>query len=275
MSSPGHGRTDYSGPPRPDVTIPSAVTAAAGRRPLRPVWENEAGGLTFEVGEGVTRCFVKWAPAGSGLDLAAEADRMSWAAAFHPVPKVLARGSDPTGSWLVTAGLPGDSAVSQRWKADPVTAVTAIGEGLRALHEALPVVACPFSWSAEDRLADARKQADRQRLDPGGWHHIHQALGIARALDQAADIPPVDRLVVCHGDACAPNTLLTADGRWSGHVDMGLLGTADRWADLAVAVWSTEWNYGPGWERCLLDAYGIRPDPERARYYRLLWDLSS
>jgi len=81
--------------------------------------------------------------------------------------------------------------------------------------------------------------------------------------------------VVCHGDACAPNTLLTVDGHWSGHVDLGLLGTADRWADLAVATWSTEWNYGPGWEQLLLDTYGIAPDPERARYYRLLWDLSS
>ncbi|HUZ39025.1 MAG TPA: hypothetical protein VMV17_22100 [Streptosporangiaceae bacterium] len=28
------------------------------------------------------------------------------------------------------------------------------------------------------------------------------------ALDHAAAIPPADRLVVCHGDACAPNTLL-------------------------------------------------------------------
>jgi len=48
---------------------------------------------------------------------------------------------------------------------------------------------------------------------------------------------------------------------------------ADRWADLAIATWSAEWNYGPGWERPLLDAYGIRPDPDRTRYYRLLWDL--
>ena len=81
------------------------------------------------------------------------------------------------------------------------------------------------------------------------------------------------RLVVCHGDACAPNTLLHADGRCSGRVDVGALGLADRWADLAVATWSTRWNYGPGWEGWLLDAYGIDADPERTAYYRLLWDL--
>ncbi len=65
----------------------------------------------------------------------------------------------------------------------------------------------------------------------------------------------------------------SGDGRWSGHVDLGELGVADRWADLAVATWSTTWNYGPGWEIPLLDAYGVPPDPPRTRFYRLLWDL--
>jgi aminoglycoside phosphotransferase len=63
------------------------------------------------------------------------------------------------------------------------------------------------------------------------------------------------------------------DGRWSGHVDLGALGLAGRWADLAVATWSTTWNYGPGWETPLLQAYGVAPDPDRTRYYRLLYDL--
>jgi hypothetical protein len=44
-------------------------------------------------------------------------------------------------------------------------------------------------------------------------------------------------------------------------------------ADLAVSTWSTEWNYGPGWEDVLLAAYGVDPDPARTRYYRLLCDL--
>jgi kanamycin kinase len=103
----------------------------------------------------------------------------------------------------------------------------------------------------------------------------HQDLSTAEALRLAADIPPIDRLVVCHADACAPNTLITPDGHWSGHVDLGLLGAADRWADIAVATWSAEWNYGPGWEPAMLGAYGIEPDPGRTRYYRLLFDLSS
>jgi kanamycin kinase len=256
--------------------VPAAVRAVAAGRALRQVWDNETGGRTFEVGHGASRCFIKWAPAGRPLDLAAEADRMRWARPFHPVPEPLDQGSDATGSWLVTTALPGESAVSERWLADPATAVTALGEGLRALHEALPVPGCPFSWAAGERVADARQQAAAGRLRPAAdWHETHQPLSVSAALELAAAIPPIDRLVVCHGDACAPNTLLSPDGRWSGHVDLGLLGTADRWADLAVATWSTEWNYGPGWQRRLLDAYGVRPDAARTRYYRLLWDLSS
>jgi hypothetical protein len=51
------------------------------------------------------------------------------------------------------------------------------------------------------------------------------------------------------------------------------MGVADRWADLAVATWSTTWNYGHGWESTLLDAYGIDPDPSRSAYYRLFTAL--
>lgn len=86
--------------------------------------------------------------------------------------------------------------------------------------------------------------------------------------------PPVDQLVVAHGDACAPNTLIHADGSFAAHVDLGELGVADRWADLAIAAWSTEWNYGPGFTHLVYEGYGVRPDPERIAYYRLLWDLS-
>ncbi len=167
----------------------------------------------------------------------------------------------------------GQSAVSDRWMAEPDKAVWAIGRGLRALHEALPVETCPFSWCLDHRLADVQRRALAGPLDPERWHPAHRGLTVQQALDILERAPPVDKLVVCHGDACAPNTLLGDDGSWSGHVDLGALGVADRWADLAIATWSTEWNYGPGWEDHLLAGYGIEADPARIAYYRLLWDL--
>src|SRR4029077_7782802 len=92
--------------------------------------------------------------------------RMEWAVAFSPVPRVLDLGVDEAGSWLVTAPLPGQSAVAARWTADPATAVAAIGRGLRALHDALPVETCPFSWSLEGRLAYRRQGAGARGLAP-------------------------------------------------------------------------------------------------------------
>ncbi len=250
-----------SGPPGPGVRVPEAVTRLAAG-PVRPVWKNQKGGLTFAAGD----LHVKWSP--PGFDFSAEATRLTWASRFTPVPSPVETGHDEAGSWLVTRTLPGESAVTRRWLAEPATAVRAVGEGLRALHEALPVDGCPFSWEPSTRLARMPSSPD-----PSRWHPAHRRLGADRALSLLADPPETDVRVVCHGDPCAPNTLLTR-GRWSGHVDLGALGVADRWADLAVATWNTWWNYGPGWEDLLLAAYGVRPDPERTRYYRLLWDLT-
>ena len=258
------------GPPAGPVRVPTAVAELAAGSALTPVWRNELGGLTWQLGEGPDRRFVKWAPAGSGLPLDQEVARLRWAARFTPVPVVLDAGADDEGGWLVTAGLPGRSAVDGRWLADPRTAVRAIGSGLRALHDALPVPGCPFDWTAPTRVALAHHRAGVLR--PERWAPEHAQLTVPEVLARLDDVPDVDRLVVCHGDACAPNTLLADDGAWSGHVDLGSLGVADRWADLAVATWSTSWNYGPGWERPLLDAYGVEPDEERTAYHRLLWD---
>jgi kanamycin kinase len=48
---------------------------------------------------------------------------------------------------------------------------------------------------------------------------------------------------------------------------------ADRWRDVAVASWSTMWNVGPGYEETFIREYGLEPDWDRIRFYRLLYDL--
>ena len=92
--------------------MPAAVRAVAAGRDVRPVWLNVLGGVTFEMDDvDAGRSFVKFAPAGSGLPLAREAERLAWAQRFTPVPRVLNAGRDETGTWLHTAALPGRNAV--------------------------------------------------------------------------------------------------------------------------------------------------------------------
>jgi kanamycin kinase len=147
--------------------IPDRVLTIAVGQPLRPVWHNQLGGLTYQIGTGL---YVKWSPHGSGIDLAREAERLAWAAPFTPVPVVLDCDLDDDGEWLVTAALPGEMAVTDRWKADACTAVVAIAEGLREMHDAIPVDACPFSWALSDRVAQAQASRAAGDLDGAPWH---------------------------------------------------------------------------------------------------------
>ena len=234
------------------VPVPPRVQILAGSAALHPVWRNRIGGVTFRTDDGR---YIKWGPHDLESSMTDEAERMRWAAAWTLVPRVLEAGADETHEWLVTVAIPARSAVDPRWIARPEIAVRAVGSALRELHEALPVADCPWSWDVDHRIANAARRGivvpERLRVPP-----------------------PVERLVVCHGDPCVPNTLLDDDGHGVAHVDLAALGTADRWADIAVAAMSTEWNYGPGFEDALLEAYGVRPDPERLAFYRDLWNAT-
>lgn len=206
------------------------------------VWRNELGGQTWRLGER----YLKWSPRAAGIDLGREAERLRWLEGRHPAPHVLGSGEDRTGQWMLTAALDADTAVSEFWRARPEQAVRAIAEGLRDLH-ALPVAEVPAHWES---------WASRTPHDLG-----------AR--------PPIDDPVLVHGDACSPNTLIDAEGRFAAIVDVGDLTVGDRWADLAVAAMSLEWNYGTGWDGLFYEFYGVRPDPARIAYYRALWGSES
>ena len=89
-------------------------------------------------------------------------------------------------------------------------------------------------------------------------------------------------IVLTHGDCCLPK-ILAEDSRINGFIDLGKMGPADRWQDIAIALRSLEHNFSgkytagkacPGYEsQMLLDELGIEMDEERNKYYRLLDEL--
>jgi len=67
---------EQSGPLPQDVEVPGPIRRLGAGQLLTPVWRNVLGGLTFQLGIGAERRFAKWAPAGSGLDLSADVERL-------------------------------------------------------------------------------------------------------------------------------------------------------------------------------------------------------
>ena len=174
---------------RPRPRCPRSSARFAAGRPVRAVWANELGGITFRVGLGLCGAeFIKVARrrAAQVGDFAEEARRLRWAARYVAVPQVLGRRPCRTTALRLAAHPRAARPVrgTPRWLAAPDVAVRAIGAGLRTLHDRLPVPSCPFDWSAT-RTAGLADAGTRARL---------------------GEPPPVDRLVVCHGDAVLART---------------------------------------------------------------------
>lgn len=90
-----------------------------------------------------------------------------------------------------------------------------------------------------------------------------------------ASRPSSEEVVVCHGDLCLPNVLLDPTTfEVTGVIDVGRLGLADRWTDLAITTRSLSSRQNPQFgtwaaERHLA-SYGVELDREKVDFYRLL-----
>jgi len=99
-----------------------------------------------------------------------------------------------------------------------------------------------------------------------GWEATRVAATLGEVLrglhaTEAADCPfGVKKRgnVLIHGDYCLPNVLVH-DGRLSAVVDVGRAGLGNPEDDLAAGVWTLQYNYGKGFARPFLDAYGWPP----------------
>jgi kanamycin kinase len=205
-----------------------------------------------------------------------EVDRLRWARPYLPVPDVLDAGSDDRVDWLLTAAVAGTDATKHPLLADPERLVPVLARALAAFHAAAPVGICPFDFTMPVALRHVRRRIREGVAEPTDLHPEYAHLTLEEALAEVERLAPDhEDLVVCHGDYCFPNILLDDAGLVTGYIDIGELGVADRWCDLAVAAWSVTWNAGPGWEELFFESYGVEPDHDRIRCYRLLYDLAS
>jgi kanamycin kinase len=193
----------------------------------------------------------------AGPDVDGEAARLSWLRGQgFPAAEVLDAGD----GWIVMAELPGRSAAEPWSPAMRPRIIDALADVAVALH-AVPAERCPFDRSLAVALPEARAASGTDA-------------GLAAELDRT--VPAAEDIVVTHGDLCVPNVLFDPEtAEVTGIVDVGRLGRADRYVDLAIATRSIgdvglNPQYGPAAAARFLQRYGVEPDPPKVAFYRLL-----
>ena len=172
--------------------------------------------------------------------------------------------------YLITAPVPGESGIAEKYLEEPVRLSRIFGESLRRLHDAPPAGAPDYDVTQE--LADKAPAAAF-----GQWHMDDLAPFLGRvSVETAAEEIAAKRSLlksdaILHGDYCLPNIMLD-NWQFSGFIDIGEGGRGDRHYDICWGLWTIMFNlksaeYGENF----LDSYGRdQIDPERLRICALL-----
>ncbi|MFB7011810.1 MULTISPECIES: APH(3'') family aminoglycoside O-phosphotransferase [unclassified Streptomyces] len=255
---------------------PVLLGAGGGDGDWRPVTAGESGAAVFRSADG-TR-YAKCVAAAGAADLRAERDRVAWLTGQGvPGPRVLDWHSGDAGACLVSgavSGVPADRVSA----ADLRDSWERVAAAVRLLHE-VPVRQCPFRRDLDGMVALARDVVARGAVNPEflpvQQQHTPAAELLARLVPQVARRRAQEAadMVVCHGDLCLPNIVLdprTLDV--SGFIDLGRLGLADRYADLALLLtnaretWTDE-KQARAADAAFAESYGIALDHDRLRFY--------
>ncbi|WP_245562642.1 phosphotransferase [Nocardia araoensis] len=242
------------------IPLPPSVSALFGEAPN---WSDAHEGMSG----GVVRVDgVYWLK--RGPKAVAEYQRLIWLRDHGiSVPEVAAFEDDVL--VLADAGAPSLSAHPGSGGAHAASIGTALGALLRRLHS-IPVAECPFDERLDVVLARARRNVVEGLVDADDFDDDNAGSAPADILARLlAQRPDDEDLVVAHGDFTPPNVL--ANGVV---LDVGGLGVADRYRDLALAVRDLRADFGEAEVTAFFAAYGLaEPDESRLTYYRLLDEL--
>ncbi|MEV6276053.1 phosphotransferase [Nocardia sp. NPDC051832] len=254
------------------IPLPPAIVALVGETPtFSDEHEGQSGGVAFVNGS-------YWMKRGPRA--AAEHDRLKWLQGLGiRLPDIAAFDADVL--VLADAGVPSLAARGHDYddEGEAATAVVAgaggpsvgaiMGTLLRRLHS-IPIEECPFDGRLEIALAHARRMVLEGLVDAEDFDDDNQEQTPEQVLARLHEERPEETdLVVAHGDFTSANVL---EGEIL--IDVGALGVADRYRDLALAARDLSGHHSADEVTAFFAAYGVpEPDQRRLDYYRLLDEL--
>lgn len=246
-----------------------------------PVRHGESGDRVYRRSD-----HAAYAKIGNTAALEDERCRMAWLRTTGiQSPEVLDWIASSEKACLLSSALPGVPA-STLSALELQKAWPSMARQIKALHD-LPAVDCPFQRPLSLMFARATgvvaRGAVHQEFLAPDQQDIPPATLLANLREELPErlAQEANDLVVCHGDACLPNFMIDPETlHCTGLIDLGRLGTADRYVDLALLLgnaretWLTN-QAAKAARSQLFDLHAIsHPEEQRLDFYLRLDPLT-
>jgi len=260
------------------VPLPDGLRSTVAAYSWTPATDGESGGTVFRLeARGRPALYLKCGAGRVADDITAEMARLAWLAGRLPTPYLVPEVRHfvrlPHEAYLLTTAVPGRTAYEclVEQPARRIEIVGALARFLRALH-ALPLADCPFHAGHALRLDGARRNVEAGRVAEDDFGDAHAGWTAERVYEKSVAMLPIPcERVVTHGDFSVGNVLLDESGRVTGCIDVGRLGAADPYQDLAI-LWDNLGEFGGEVQRELWRAYGIAEPDTRKLWFHLCLD---
>ena len=213
-----------------------------------------------------------------------EIHAMQWLGGRILVPKIIVHECIGNKCYLLMTRAAGQMSCNEYYLNNPAKLTSILAQALQELWR-IDISGCPLDCSLDRKLELARYRVKDNLVDmenvepdtfgPNGFENP-EAL-----LQWLIKHKPLEELVLSHGDFCLPNIYIQ-DDKTISFIDLGRMGVADKWQDIALCYRSLKYNfdgkYGgktyPGYDpNMLFEKLGLEPDWEKIRYYILLDEL--
>lgn len=218
------------------------------------------------------------------VEVDSEIQIMKWLKEKVPAPQVLFHMFEEDKSYLLMTKIDGKMSCDNDYLENCDVMVDVLVSALKRLWE-VDISSCSSDWTLKNKLKEAKMRVennlvDEDDVDPNTFGE--NGFKDPQALyDWLVANQPEEDLVLSHGDFCLPNIFIK-DNQLAGYIDLGRMGKADRWQDIALCYRSLRDNmngsYGGKVHKdfdpdILFEKLGIEIDVEKLKYYLLLDEL--
>lgn len=207
-------------------------------------------------------------------ELKKEYEKLSWLNGKVKVPQIILYENKDNIEYLITKEVPGEMVCSDYYSDNWKLGIQIIVESFKELYN-VDITNCPFNTGLDYKLELVKNNIDNNliNLDIISKEVLEKFNNPINIYNYLLENRFEEELCFTHGDMSLPN-IFAHNNKFSGFIDVGECGVADKWFDIAIAVRTIKRNYEVDEAIDLFfEQLGIEKDQNKIDYYLLLMEL--